>query len=60
MTSNTVSQLRFVEVSVGDVATGFNGGEVIKEETTMIAAELPDVGFNYTSSIEIATKIVSR
>lgn len=41
-------------------ALGFNAAGVMSEEKTMIAADLPDLGFNYTSAIEIATKISSR
>ena len=60
----TVTQLRYVEVSVLQTAAGLNGWEIIKEEKAGILADrklaIPDDGFAPTSAIEIATKLASR
>lgn len=58
--SNTISQLRFVEVTIEETAAGLNGFGIIKEEKNAILHAIPDVGENFTSAIEIATKLRSR
>lgn len=62
--SLTVAQLRYVELSVLQVAAGLNGWQVIKEEKAGVLADrklaIKDDGANPTSAIEIGTKLVSR
>lgn len=62
--SLTVAQLRYVELSVLQVAAGLNGWAVIKEEKAGVLADrkmaIKDDGGNPTSAIEIGTKLVSR
>eukprot|EP00435_Cladocopium_sp_Y103_P065858 s569_g27.t2 len=63
--SLTVAQLRYVELSVLQVAAGLNGWAVIKEEKAGVLADRKmaikdrDDGANPTSAIEIGTKMVS-
>jgi len=60
LNSTTISQLRFLKISMFDVKLGFNGFELIKEEKAGILSFLTDDGESFTSSIEIATKMRSR
>merc|ERR1711998_173882 len=58
--SSTVTQLRYTEVSVMQTAAGEDGYAIIKEETSAVLNNVPDDGDDFTSAIEIATKLVSR
>lgn len=58
--SNTISQLRFIEVSVTQAGAGLNGYAIIEEEKLGVMQKRADDGADYTSAIEIATKMVSR
>eukprot|EP01062_Namystynia_karyoxenos_P080552 TRINITY_DN8692_c0_g8_i1.p1 TRINITY_DN8692_c0_g8~~TRINITY_DN8692_c0_g8_i1.p1 ORF type:complete len:570 (+),score=159.60 TRINITY_DN8692_c0_g8_i1:75-1712(+) len=57
---HTVSQLRYIELTVLKVGMGENGYELIKEEKSGVLNEIKDDGADYTSAIEIATKMASR
>jgi hypothetical protein len=58
--SRTITQLRYVELSVTDVAAGLNGYAIIKEEKAGVLESNTDDGNDYTSAKEIATKLNSR
>jgi hypothetical protein len=58
--SSTVTQLRYVEITVTQSGIGLNGYEIIKEEKCNILNELDDTGAGFNSAIEIANKMVSR
>jgi len=58
--SNTIAQLRYVELSVTDVAVGLNGYAIIREEKAGVLSNGSDDGNDYTSAKEIATKLNSR
>jgi len=58
--SSTITQLRYVEVSVTDTAVGENGYAIIKEEKAGVLSKIKDDGNDYTSAKEIATKLNSR
>ena len=64
LASSTVTQLRYIKVSVLQTLAGLNGWEIIKEEKAGVLADkktaLPDDGSVPTSAIEIATKLASR
>ena len=60
MDTVTITQLRFVEVSLVDVAVGLNGFGIIKEEKNAVLHKLVDDGEGFVSAIEIATKLRSR
>ena len=64
LVSSTVTQLRYVEISVLKTLAGLNGWEIIKEEKAGLLADnkvaLQDDGAAPTSAIEIATKLASR
>lgn len=60
LATNTVAQLRFVKVSLTDVAVGLNGFGIIKEEKNAALNKITDDGFGFVSAIEIATKLKSR
>ena len=62
--SSTVTQLRYVQVSVLQTFAGLNGWEIIREEKAGVLADsknsYQDDGASPTSAIEIATKLASR
>ena len=62
--SSSITQLRYVQVSVVQTLAGLNGWEIIKEEKAGVLADnrlaLQDDGAAPTSAIEIATKLASR
>lgn len=58
--SRSVTQLRYVKVSVKDTAVGTNGFAIIKEEKAGVLASLQDDGSMPVAAIEIATKLASR
>jgi len=60
--STTVSQLRYVELTVTGTAVGENGYEIIKEEKAGVLGngDFVDDGSVHVGAIEIATKIASR
>merc|ERR1712136_71404 len=62
MISTTVSQLRYVELTVTGTAVGENGYEIIKEEKAGVLGngDFVDDGSVHVGAIEIATKIASR
>ena len=60
VSSRTVTQLRYVELSVLQVAAGLNGWAVIKEEKAAQSALQKDDGGKAVAAIEIATKMCSR
>lgn len=64
LSSSTVTQLRYVEISVLQAAAGLNGWAVIKEEKAGVLADhkqhLVDDGLGFVSAREIATKLASR
>lgn len=60
ISSSTVSQLRFIELTVTETKAGLDGWAIIKEEKLNILTALPDDGSVYVSAIEIATKLFSR
>lgn len=58
-----VAQLRYVELSCNIVSCPIlseNGYDIIKEEKAAIINSIKDDGVDYTSAIEIATKMSSR
>lgn len=59
LNSSTVSQLRFLEISVTQAGIGLNGDAIITEEKLNVLS-LVDDGSKYSSAIEIATKLASR
>lgn len=56
----TVAQLRYTELTPGQTGFGTNGWEIVKEEKTAVIRDVPDDGRDFTSAIEIATKLASR
>eukprot|EP00300_Choanocystis_sp_HF-7_P020183 c20527_g6_i1.p1 GENE.c20527_g6_i1~~c20527_g6_i1.p1 ORF type:complete len:234 (+),score=63.97 c20527_g6_i1:45-704(+) len=60
VTSSTVSQLRFIQLSTVQTMGGLNGYEIIKEEKLNVLTAVNDTGDAYVSALEIATKIASR
>jgi hypothetical protein len=60
LSTSTITQLRYVEVSVTEAAAGLNGYAIIKEELGAVLNRVEDDGKNFVSAIEIATKMVSR
>lgn len=60
ISTSTVCQPRYIEVSVGDTQAGTNAWEIIKEEKLHILTAIPDDGATEESSIELATKLASR
>ena len=60
LSTSTISQLRYIKVSVTEAAAGLNGYAIIKEEFNSVLNLLKDDGKDYVSALEIATKMVSR
>ena len=64
LASTNVAQLRYVELSKGGFAKPLeiseDGWLVTKEEKAAVLATIPDDGRDFTSAIEIATKLASR
>ncbi len=60
LSTSTITQLRYVEVSVTEAAAGLNGYAIITEELNAVLDRVEDDGKNFVSAIEIATKMVSR
>lgn len=60
ITTSTVAQLRYVEISPAVAAFGLNGDAIIEEEKINVLGKIEDNGSGYVSAIEIATKISSR
>eukprot|EP00128_Syssomonas_multiformis_P012060 Colp12_sorted_trinity150504_noHs@387 len=58
--STTITQLRFIQVSVTEAGAGLNGNAIIKEEKLGVLQNTADTGANFVSAIEIATKLSSR
>eukprot|EP00756_Hemistasia_phaeocysticola_P038525 Hpha_TRINITY_DN16764_c2_g2::TRINITY_DN16764_c2_g2_i1::g.78088::m.78088 len=58
--SVTIAQLRYVKLTVTETAVGENGYAIIKEEKSGVLNAIKDDGADYTSAIEIATKLASR
>jgi len=58
--SSTVSQLRYIEISVTQAGIGLNGNAIIKEEKCNVLNEIKDDGAGFVSAIEIGTKLASR
>ena len=58
--SSTISQLRYIEISVNQAGIGLNGNAIIKEEKCNVLNEVHDDGAGFVSAIEIGTKLVSR
>ena len=58
--SFTVSQLRYIQLSLTEVGFGLNGFAIIKEEKSRVLDVVEDDGFGPVSAREIATKLASR
>ena len=60
VSSTTVAQLRYLQLSLAEVWGGLNGFSVIKEEKANVVKALADTGEGCVSATEIATKLASR
>eukprot|EP00994_Dinema_validum_P004909 NODE_298_length_1944_cov_81.060158_g209_i0.p1 GENE.NODE_298_length_1944_cov_81.060158_g209_i0~~NODE_298_length_1944_cov_81.060158_g209_i0.p1 ORF type:complete len:544 (-),score=152.94 NODE_298_length_1944_cov_81.060158_g209_i0:313-1875(-) len=60
LTGDTITQLRYIRLTVEQVDVGLNGNQIIREEKLGVLQELEDTGADFVSAIEIATKLESR
>lgn len=60
ITTKSVCQPRYIEISVMKTAVGLNGVAIIQEEKLNILSALGDTGKEYVSALELATKLNSR
>jgi hypothetical protein len=58
--SKTVTQLRFIDVSLRESQIGLNAEAIIRDEKINLLTELPDDGIDYVSAFELTTKMNSR
>jgi len=58
--TDTVTQLRYLQLTPSQAGFGLNGGAIIKEEKVGVLNLVGDDGSDYVSSVTISTKMVSR
>lgn len=58
--SKTVTQLRYVKVTLRESQVGLNAEAIIRDEKMNLLTELPDDGIDYVSAFELTTKMNSR
>jgi hypothetical protein len=58
--SRTVSQLRYVPVTLRESQVGLNAEAILRDEKISILTELADDGLDYLSAFELTTKMNSR